>query len=310
MRSISWTIRSRDRFTRRTLAGRASREKPSSFATHRSGRLPAPASAERFFPNRSTAHVVGEKEHARLRETQGFFSARADAYRASASHGNADDLARMIQLLRPQAGGLALDVATGGGHTARALRQAGCRVLAADATRAMLAGATRAPDAAADAAVMADAHALPVRDGALSIVASRIAPHHFGDLRAFVSEAARVLAPGGKLYVFDLTSPEDAEAARIVNRIETLRDPSHAWSHTPSAWRDALDAAGLRTQRLERTASEFDLEPWLARAAMPPEREREARALLAAHPPVRLEGYGISAPGRMRVLRVELLATR
>ena len=249
-------------------------------------------------------------ERARLRDTQRFFGDRADAYRASATHANADDLARMVALLRPTAGALALDVATGGGHTARALRRAGCRVIAADATRAMLSRMTAPPDAAADGAVLADAHALPFSDGAFALVASRIAPHHFGDLHAFVAEAARILAPGGQLYVFDLTSPDDAEAAAIVNRIETLRDPSHAWSHTSSAWQAALHAAGLRTLHLERTASEFDLEPWLARAAMPREREDEARALLAANPPARLEGYGLIAPDRMRVLRIELVAQR
>lgn len=240
------------------------------------------------------------------REAQRFFGARVDAYRASESHGRADDLARMVRLLSPAPGARALDVATGGGHTARALREAGCRVVATDVTRAMLA----AMRDEADARVVADAQAFPFAEGAFDVVASRIAPHHFPDLPRFVRETGRALRPGGLLYVFDLTSPEDAEAARVVNRIETLRDPSHVWSHSPSAWRAAADAAGLELVRLDEGASEFELEPWLARAGMDAAREREARDLLAAHPPAGLGGYGVVAPGRMRVLRVELLARR
>ena len=242
-----------------------------------------------------------------LRETQAYFGERVDAYRRSASHGNRAELDRMLALASPRAGERALDVATGGGHTARALTGAGCRVVATDATRAMLAPMG---DAEARWRAAADAQALPFRDGAFDLVASRIAPHHFPDLPRFVREAARVLAPGGRFYVFDLASPEDAEAARVVNEVERLRDPSHVWSHAPGAWRAAVEAAGLALESCETRASEFDLEPWLARARMTPGREAEARRLLAENPPERLGGYGTPGPGRMRVLRVEVLARR
>lgn len=242
-----------------------------------------------------------------LREAQRFFGPRAEAYRRSPSHGDREELARMVAWLDALAGPgrRALDVATGGGQTARALREAGCAVVALDATREML----RAPDAGV-ASVLGDAQGLPFRAASFDVVASRIAPHHFPDLPAFCREAARVLRPGGALYVFDLASPSDPEAARVVNRLETLRDPSHGWSHDPAAWRAALDAAGLAVERLEATSSTFDLEPWLARAGMPPAREAEARRLLRDHPAHALGGYGLTPEGRMRVLRVELLARR
>lgn len=241
-----------------------------------------------------------------LRDAQAFFGERVEAYRRSRSHADAADLQRMVDLLNPRPGERAIDIATGGGHTARALRAAGCVVIATDATRPMLAAMRDECDARA----VADAQALPFGDATVDIVASRIAPHHFPDLDAFVADAARALRPGGRLYAFDLTSPEDVGAARIVDRIERLRDPSHVWSHAPSAWRRSVERAGLTLERLERGASEFDLEPWLARADMGAAREDEARALLAKHPAATLGGYGIVAPGRMRVLRVEVLARR
>lgn len=246
-----------------------------------------------------------------LRDAQAFFAPRAEAYRTSRSHGNPAELRRMIDWLAPAPGTRALDVATGGGQTAFALQDAGCRVVATDATRAMLAGLARTAaerGGAAPEAAAADAQALPFRDASFDVVASRIAPHHFPDLPRFVREARRVLRPGGRLYVFDLTTPEDDEAAKVINRIETLRDPSHLDSHRPSRWRSALAAAGLATERFETTASDFELEPWIARARMTLEADAELRRILLEQPAATLGGYGVTAEGKMRVLRVEILA--
>lgn len=247
-----------------------------------------------------------------VRESQAFFAGKAEAYRTSASHANRADLDRMLAWLSPGRGARALDVATGGGHTAIALAEAGCRTIATDVTREMLGSVekTARERGARVERVAAEAGALPVTSGALDVVASRIAPHHFPDLAAFARESARVLAPGGALYVFDLTTPEPREAGAIIDAIERLRDPSHASSHPPSTWRRVVEAAGFAIERLETRASEMDLEPWLARAEMTREREREARRLLAENPPEGLGGYGVVAPGRMRVLRVEILARK
>lgn len=237
-----------------------------------------------------------------LRDAQAYFGERAQAYRESPSHGNADELARMVERLALRGGERALDVATGGGHTARALAAAGCEVVATDATRPMLRDL-------GFPGVLADAQRLPFADASFEVVACRIAAHHFPDLDAFVRESARVLAPGGRSYVFDLTSPEDPRQAEVIDRIERLRDPSHVRSHEPSRWRDAVAKAGLRLERLDVTASTFELDPWLARARMSPASEHEARALLERHRG-RLSGHGLDEEGRMRVLRVELVATR
>lgn len=249
----------------------------------------------------------------KVRETQAFFAGKAEAYRTSASHGLREDLDRMLRLLDLPPGARALDVATGGGHTAMALAKRARDVVATDVTRAMLDAVARSAAERGARNVrraLADAHALPFRDASFDAVTSRIAPHHFTDLRRFVREAARVLAPGGALYVFDLSSPEDEAAARVVNRIETLRDASHVWSHPASAWRDAVDASGLALERVESSFSEFDAEPWIARAAMDEGAEAELRRLLAHHGRESLGGYGLGPDGRMRVLRVELVARK
>jgi SAM-dependent methyltransferase len=156
------------------------------------------------------------------------------------------------------------------------------------------------------ARAVCDAERLPFRRASFDLVASRIAPHHFPDLALFAQECARVLRPGGRLYAFDLTTPADALAAATIDRLERLRDPSHAHSWSEAEWRHALAKAGLRVARLEHAASMFDLDAWIARARMPAAREAELRRTLAARP--ELGGYGLTEEGRMRVLRVEILA--
>lgn len=237
-----------------------------------------------------------------ITDAQAFFRGKAEAYRASASHANAEDLARMVSWVGPHPGERALDVATGGGHTALALAKAGCETIATDATLAML------KDGSTLARAVCDAERLPFRRASFDIVASRIAPHHFPDLLLFAQEAARVLRPGGRLYVFDLTTPEDAQAQAIIDHMERLRDPSHGHSYPASAWRAAIARAGLSLARLETRTSTFDLEPWIERAQMSADAQKELRILLREHSPATLGGYGLAPEGKMRVLRVELLA--
>ena len=73
-----------------------------------------------------------------------------------------------------------LDVATGGGHVARRLREEGCTVVTVDPAPGMR------PD------VVSSAEELPFADGSFDVVTCRIAAHHFQDIRAAVAEMARI----------------------------------------------------------------------------------------------------------------------
>jgi ubiquinone/menaquinone biosynthesis C-methylase UbiE len=108
------------------------------------------------------------------------WSARADAYRDSPTHREGRDLDALVAWCDPGPDVEALDVATGGGHVARRLAEAGCRVTTCDAAEGMR------PD------VVCPAEALPFPDGSFDVVACRIAAHHFSDVAAAVREMARV----------------------------------------------------------------------------------------------------------------------
>jgi ubiquinone/menaquinone biosynthesis C-methylase UbiE len=69
---------------------------------------------------------------------------------------------------------------------------------------------------------------LPYPDASFSIVTSRFAFHHFPDPHTVLAEMKRVCTPGGKVVVVDVTASPDPEKAAAYNRMEKLRDPSHA----------------------------------------------------------------------------------
>jgi SAM-dependent methyltransferase len=69
---------------------------------------------------------------------------------------------------------------------------------------------------------------LPYADGAFDTVVTRFSMHHFLDPLGVLREMVRVCAPGGRVVVVDMYASEDAAKAAEWNRLEKLRDPSHA----------------------------------------------------------------------------------
>ena len=126
----------------------------------------------------------------------------------SASHREGPDLDLLVEMCEPGAGIKVLDVATGGGHVARRLREEGCTVVTVDPAPGMQ------PD------VITRAENLPFDDGSFDVVTCRIAPHHFDDVRKAVAEMARV---SQRLVVIEDNLHIDDQ----VEEAERLRDPTH-----------------------------------------------------------------------------------
>jgi SAM-dependent methyltransferase len=190
------------------------------------------------------------------------WSERAEGYRMSESHATGDDLETLVEWAEPGEGKTALDVATGGGHVARRLREEGATVVTSDPAPGMK------PD------VICRAEDLPFADGAFDVVVSRIAPHHFEDIRAAVAEMARV---SNRLVVIEDTlylSEQQEEA-------EKLRDPTHVRSYTEEEWRELLTAAGLEVERVAFFEKLHGLDEWLARTGCEGEEAARVTELLA-----------------------------
>jgi SAM-dependent methyltransferase len=53
-------------------------------------------------------------------------------------------------------------------------------------------------------AEVGDVSALPYPDGSVDLIVSTLSQHHWPDLAAAVRELARVLAPGGRIWIYDV----------------------------------------------------------------------------------------------------------
>lgn len=185
---------------------------------------------------------------------------RAEAYRRSEAHREGADLDLIVEWAAGSRA--ALDVATGGGHVARRLREAGLEVVSCDPAPGMR------PD------VVCRAENLPFADGSFDVVACRVAAHHFDDVAAAVSEMARV-ARERVLVVDNLYADEAAEEA------ERLRDPSHVRNYTEDEWRALLAGSELAIEHVVVLDKPIAVEPWLERARCAGEEAARVCELLA-----------------------------
>jgi ubiquinone/menaquinone biosynthesis C-methylase UbiE len=194
--------------------------------------------------------------------TADVWSDRADAYRTSATHRAGADLDLLVELAEPAPGVTALDVATGGGHVARRLREAGCTVVSSDPAPGMQ------PD------VICHAEHLPFDDASFDVVTCRIAPHHFEDIGAAVAEMARVARD--RVVIEDNTFVDDAS-----EEADRLRDPSHVRNYTEEEWVQLLEGAGLAVERIDRFVKRLPMQRWLANVRCEGETAERVRELVA-----------------------------
>ncbi len=232
---------------------------------------------------------------------QQIFGANAAAYATSKTHAQGKSLARLIELTHPQAHWRVLDVATGAGHTALTFAPHVASVIASDITPQMLAQAealAKERGITNLATQLADAEHLPFDDSVFDLVTSRIAPHHFADVQAFVNECARVLRPGGLLAVDDNIAPEDADAASYIDDYERMRDISHVRCLQPSEWRACFARAGLAVLHDESIEKQIGFEEWCGHQKTPSDVMAQLRDMLLNAPdaakaqlkPVTVEG--------------------
>jgi len=170
---------------------------------------------------------------------------------------------------------LVLDAGADLGGCARWLASRyGCRVLAFDPSAARVAIghqlSLRASLGNRVSAVAADFECIPVRDGAVTQVASVEALHRTPDRHRAIAELFRTLRPGCTLAIQD-----------IVRRSESVPAVGSAWRYgTEAEYVDAVRTAGfIHVQRDDATGDRAETSPVVASA-----RETFARRLAARVP--------------------------
>lgn len=190
------------------------------------------------------------------------WSERAQLMRESPTHRSGADLDVVVAWCQPGADVRALDVATGGGHVARRLREAGCEAISLDPAPGM------EPD------VVARAEELPFEDSSFDVVACRIAAHHFEDVQQALREMARVTRD--RVVVQD-----NLYASERVEEAERVRDPSHVRCYTEEEWIGFFERAGLQVEAIALVRRKLPLEPWIERAVAGPQVADRVRELIA-----------------------------
>jgi len=187
---------------------------------------------------------------------------RAERYRTSAVHAGGPDLDLVVAWCDAGPGTTVLDVATGGGHVARRLRDLGAQVVTVDRSPGMQ------PD------VIAPAEHLPFADRSFDVVVNRLAAHHFDSIPEAVAEFARVADK--RVVIEDHRYTDDA-----TEQAEKLRDPSHVRSLSEDGWRELLTAARLEVERVAFHDMTLEFEEWLDRTDTPAADRPRIRELLA-----------------------------
>jgi ubiquinone/menaquinone biosynthesis C-methylase UbiE len=175
---------------------------------------------------------------------------------------NARFVADLLAAHGPCRGGEILDVGTGPGRIAVALCQAdpAARVMAVDLAEAMLERARRNVAAAGlagrIACVRGDAKALPWESDRFEAVVSNTIVHHIPEPAGALAEMARLVAPGGTLFVRDLARPASmAEVGALV--------AAYAGNEAPAAQQlfEASLLASLTVAEVQAIARDLGLPP-------------------------------------------------
>jgi len=246
-----------------------------------------------------------------VKDVQKQFGKTAAAYVKSATHASGEDLDRLVAVARPQKHESALDLGCGVGHTLRRLAPLVASAVGADATiEMMLAGRTSVVTASNVAFAQTDATALSFPDATFDVATCRMAAHHFSDPAAAFREVRRVLRAGGRFVLVDNYAPDEPQLDAFINELETLRDPSHARSHTIDGWRVLLEDAGFRASvESQLLTTKLTTAAWLERSQTPPDQAAEVRRRLREAPALAVETFHITET-TFAVPKVVLLGTK
>ena len=204
------------------------------------------------------------------------FTQQAEGYASAPLMKDEEHLRLLVALAGAGPSDTVLDVACGPGFVTCSFAAVACRAVGVDLTPAMVerAEATRRERGITNVEFrVGDVAALEFSSNAFTLAVSRYAFHHFPEPLRVLTEMLRVTAPGGRIVIADLAPP--ASSIALFNRMETLRDPSHARALTSSEFEELFRAVGLSGRRVGAYDFTVEVEELLRRAA-PPENAAQA----------------------------------
>lgn len=89
-----------------------------------------------------------------------------------------------------------------------------------------------------------DGFKFPCADESFDLIVTRYALHHFPDIEQSMKEIARVLTPGGKLFISD-PRPNECDITRFVDDYMQLKKDGHIKFYTKDEWIEICGKCGL-----------------------------------------------------------------
>lgn len=158
------------------------------------------------------------------------------------------ELDLLVAWLEPRPGLSALDLGTSTGNYARALAGAGARVTAIDISPAMLARAAALTNTDLVSFELVNAEALPYPDESIDLVSIGASLNEFTSTSRALGEAARVLRPGGRLFLM-YWARDTRPAGRALQLLLSATGVRFPARETVAA---TLDRHNLRLERAEQ----------------------------------------------------------
>lgn len=185
----------------------------------------------------------------------------------------------VVEFSRAEPGSVVMEVGAGTGNFLSLFAPVASKLIGVDLTEAMLLQARRLHSGLD--LVIGEGEAIPFRDGAVDLSSCAQMVHHVPDPVALLKELGRVTR--NHVLVVDQISTESLSETALMNESEVLRDPTHAASRPPSAYRALLAEAGLDVIDEAIRENEDTFRSWMRADEFPAERVEAVRQFVENH---------------------------
>ena len=215
------------------------------------------------------------------------------------------DAMGIVEFSRVEPGSKVLEVGAGTGNFLSLFEPVAKKVYGVDLTDAMLRQAQQKVPSIA--AIVADGAKLPLSDGSMDLATTAQTIHHIPEPVAVIAELARVAGSEGKVLVVDQVATESAEESEAMTELETVRDPTHATSWPPSAFRRMIADAGLEMIDEKSTQGTDYVAKWMSPDEYSPERIAAVMKFIAERGDETGMGFVRSPDGEWTYTRIRIM---
>jgi SAM-dependent methyltransferase len=176
---------------------------------------------------------------------------------------------------RVEPGAAVVEVGAGAGNFLSKFEEVAGLLVAVDLTHGMLIEARK--NNPGISVVRAHGARLPIASRSIDLIMSAQAFHHIWEPIPVLRAMRSAMKPDGRMLLVDQLATESFEQIAFMNELEALRDPSHATSRPPSAFRIMVRQAGfeIEDERIVEVRNRFS--EWMWPGEFPPERIERVR---------------------------------